>query len=61
LLHTVNVNLHKRRKIRLLTKYGELVEVHQQLNRQLSALMDEQSQLFAEQRELLKLLLHWRD
>jgi hypothetical protein len=38
-----------------------LVEVHQQLNRQLSALMDEQSQLFAEQRELLKLLLHWRD
>lgn len=58
---------HRQRKlaqveeIRLLTKYRELVELHQQLNRQLSALMEEQSQLLAEQRELLRLLLHRRD
>ena len=58
---------HRQRKlaqveeIRLLTKYRELVELHQQLNHQLSVLMDEQSQLLAEQRELLKQLLHQRD
>lgn len=58
---------HRQRKlaqveeIRLLTKYRELVELHQQLNHQLSVLMDEQSQLLAEQRELLKRLLHRRD
>lgn len=48
-------------KFRLLTQYRELIELHQQLNRQLSALMDEQSRLLAEQRELLRLLLHQRE
>lgn len=58
---------HRQRKyahaeeIRMLTKYGDLIELHQQLNRQLSALMNEQTQLLAVQRELLKLLLHRRD
>lgn len=46
---------------RLLTQYKELIELHQQLNRQLSVLIEEQSQLLAEQRELLRLLLHRGD
>ena len=36
-------------EIRLLTKYRELVELHQQLNCQLSVMMDEQSQLLTEE------------
>jgi len=47
-------------EIRLLTRYRELVQLLEQLNTQLSALMEEQRQLLEEQRELLRLLLSER-
>ncbi len=45
-------------KIRLLTHYRELVELLEQLNRQMSGLMEEQQELLKEQRELLRLILN---
>jgi len=44
-------------EIRLLTRYRDLIQLLEQMNIQLSALMEEQRQLFEEQRELLRLLL----
>lgn len=46
---------------RLLTRYQETVRLLEQLNTQLSALMEEQRQLLEEQRELLRLLLSRRE
>jgi 5-methylcytosine-specific restriction endonuclease McrA len=43
--------------LRLLTRYGELIELLSQLNKQLSDLMIEQRDLLEEQREFLALLL----
>jgi len=45
---------------RLLTRYRSLVQLLEQLNTRLSALMEEQRQLLEEQRELLRLLLSRR-
>ena len=56
----VACRLRKRQQseeIRLMTRYRELVRLLEQLNTQLSALMEEQRQLLEEQRELLRLLL----
>jgi hypothetical protein len=47
-------------ELRLLTRYGELIELLGQLNRQMSNLMDEQQDLLREQRELLELILGQR-
>jgi len=47
-------------EIRLLTRYRGLIQLLEQLNIQLSALMEEQRQLLEEQRELLRLLLSRR-
>lgn len=47
-------------ELRLLTRYGELIELLGQLNRQMSNLMDEQQDLLREQRELLELILEQR-
>lgn len=44
-------------ELRLLTRYGELVELLEGLNRQMSNLMEEQQALLREQRELLSLIL----
>ena len=48
-------------QVRLLTRYREIVQLLEQLNTQLSILMEEQRQLFEEQRELLRLLLSARE
>ncbi len=48
-------------QIRLLTRYREMTELLEQLNNQLSILMEEQRQLLEEQRELLRLLLSERE
>ncbi len=59
----INYRLHKKwreEELRLLTRYGELVELLTQLNRQISSLMDEQQDLLREQRELLQLILRQR-
>jgi len=56
----VAYRLRKRRQteeIRLLTRYRNLVQLLEQLNNELSALLEEQRQLLEEQRELLRLLL----
>lgn len=47
-------------ELRLLTRYGELVELLEGLNRQMSNLMEEQQALLQEQRELLRLILGQR-
>jgi hypothetical protein len=60
----VAYRLRKRRQtdqVRLLTRYREIVQLLEQLNTQLSILMEEQRQLFEEQRELLRLLLSARE
>lgn len=60
----VACRLRKRQQseeIRLLTRYRELVRLLEQLNTQLSGLMEEQRQLLEEQRELLRLLLSRRE
>jgi hypothetical protein len=60
----VAYRLRKRRQseeIRLLTRYRDLVQLLEQLNSELSALMEEQRQLLEEQRELLRLLLSRRE
>jgi len=60
----VAYRLQKRQQgeeIRLLTRYRELVQLLEQLNTQLSVLMEEQRQLLEEQRELLRLLLSERE
>ncbi len=44
-------------QVRLLTRYRDLVQLLEQLNTQLAALMEDQRQLLDEQRELLRLLL----
>lgn len=44
-------------ELRLLTRYGELVELMERLNKQLSSLMEEQQVLLQEQRDLLRLIL----
>jgi len=46
---------------RLLTRYRDLVQLLEQMNRQLSTEMTEQRQLLQEQRELLRLLLSGRE
>ena len=59
----VAYRLRKRQQaeeIRLLTRYREMVQLLEQLNTQLSVLMQEQRQLLEEQRELLRLLLSTR-
>lgn len=48
-------------EVRLLTRYRNLVQLLEQMNRQLSAEMEEQRQLLKEQRELLRLLLSRRE
>jgi len=48
-------------EIRLLTRYRDLVQLLEQLNTQLSVLMEEQRQLLEEQHELLRLLLRRRE
>ena len=48
-------------EVRLLTRYRGLVQLLEQLNIRLSALMEEQRQLLEEQRELLRLLLSRRE
>jgi len=60
----VAYRLRKRQRaeeIRLLTRYREIVQLLEQLNIRLSALMEEQRQLLEEQRELLRLLLSRRE
>ncbi|MBI4758580.1 MAG: HNH endonuclease [Chloroflexi bacterium] len=60
----VAYRLRKRQQaeeIRLLTRYREMVQLLEQLNAQLSVLMEEQRQLLEEQRELLRLLLSERE
>jgi hypothetical protein len=60
----VAYRLRKRQQaeeIRLLTRYREMVQLLEQLNNQLSVLMEEQRQLLEEQRELLRLLLSARE
>lgn len=59
----VAYRLRKRQRVaelRLLTQYQDLVQLLEQLNTQLSALMEEQRHLLEEQRELLRLLLSRR-
>jgi hypothetical protein len=59
----ISYRLGKKRneeELRLLTRYGELVELLGQLNRQMSTLMEEQQDLLREQRELLQLILGQR-
>jgi hypothetical protein len=59
----ISYRLRKKRneeELRLLTRYGELVELLGQLNRQMSTLMEEQQDLLREQRELLQLILGQR-
>ncbi len=59
----VTYRLRKKRReeeTRLLTRYRELVELLEQLNRQMSSLMKEQQELLKEQRDLLRLILGQR-
>ncbi len=44
-------------QVRLLTRYQEVIQLLEQLDSQLSLVMDEQRKLLEEQRELLRLLL----
>jgi hypothetical protein len=56
----VAYRLYKRQQVeemQLLTTYRNLVELLEHLNRQLSALMEEQQSLLEEQRDLLRLLI----
>jgi hypothetical protein len=46
---------------RLLTRYRDLIQLFEQLQTQLSVLMEEQRELLEKQRELLKLLLERKD
>lgn len=46
---------------RLLARYREVVRLLEQLNSQLSDLMDEQQQLLGQEKELLRLLLQGRE
>ena len=59
----ISYRLRKKQRaeeLRLLTRYGELVELLEALNRQMSNLMEEQHALLQEQRELLRLILGQR-
>lgn len=60
----VAYHLRKRQQaeeLRLLSRYRDLVQLLEQMNMQLSAMMQEQRQLLEEQRELLRLLLSRRE
>ena len=59
----ISYRLRKKQRaeeLRLLTRYGELVDLLEGLNRQMSNLMEEQQALLREQRELLNLILGHR-
>lgn len=59
----IDYRLHKKQRkeeVRLLRRYGELLELQEQLNRQMSKLMEEQQALLREQRELLRLIVEQR-
>ncbi len=60
----VAYRLRKRQQadqVRLLIRYREMIRLLEQMNTQLSVLMEEQQQLLEEQRELLRLLLNARE
>jgi len=59
----IGYRLQKKRRadeLRLLTRYGELAELLERLNKQMSNLMEEQQDLLREQQELLRLILGQR-